>query len=165
MKELCRTSQISFQYSLCELEGLKIISKTYLDSDYLRAGCFKTVLAFLSKYLEFILYISFQLYAALTVYGCAIYFSYTIWHNLCFSILLSTRQKFFFLYFNLSVYFFARQRKRWPCMVIIYQGWENGGCEDESRHLLFFHLIRENLWKHNWAILRQNDQWSFSMSN
>lgn len=129
----------------------------------LNKNFFKTLAALLSKLLEFIL-----LYILSIIWGSyciwLYHFSYTIWHYLCLYILISTRQKFFLLYFNLSVSFFPRQRKCCPCMVIIYWGWENGGCEDEPQHLTFFHL-RENLWKYNWAILRQNDQWAFRVSN
>lgn len=95
MKDLCKTHQTSLQYSLCELEGLKIISKPYLGGDYLRPdqGCiyeFLKTVVFLSKHLEFLLLHIIRVYETLTVYGYAIYFSYTIWHNLSFSILLTT---------------------------------------------------------------------------
>lgn len=83
----------------------------------------------------FTFYISFQLHEAVIISSCVIYFSYTMWHFFCYQ---PDRASFIF-----SVYFFARQQKHSPQMVIFYWEWESWGSEDELWYLLFFQVIKQ----------------------
>lgn len=65
------------------------------------------------------------------------------------SFILATPRGIFFCYqpdrasFIFSVYFFARQQKHSPQMVIFYWEWESWGSDDELWYLLFFQVIKQ----------------------